>query len=649
MIIKSLKLHNFGVYAGDNEFVFEGNKPIVLIGGMNGRGKTTFLEAILLALYGPNSFAYIESDYKTYTQYLRSYVNRDAIDSLCWIELLFENQNGEAVENYRIIREWEGFSKRLNESLIVYKDGEYSEFLTNNWSMFVENILPSALSNFFIFDGEKIAELAVDTSNEQLKKAIRAMLGISVLDVLKNDVLRNLKRVSKDTFDNASINELNNLRQEREKVIAELEELNAQKEQYNLKLTSDKSKLEALLQMYSSRGGVAAEKRHETMQKKSDCLAELSLLNSQLIDYVSGDLPLALVNDLLIDIKKQAQDENEALFFKRTVAQLDSLQKKYAKRNSVNAKGSAEFVKYIKKTANEKDTEQIYSLSDNSLYQISALVDRNIATSVSDVTKLLEQKEKLISIIGELDSYLNLDINSQELESINKEIKNAETAVIYEQVNLSRVEDKITELNACLRELTNKFNSALELYLMEAEYSDGLSRTTAYSEMIIKVIDKYMIELQKRKAEVLSKTITKCYKKLASKKSLIDHITMDPDALDYTFYSDDGKIVPKDSLSAGEQQVMIISILWALAICSKQKLPVIIDTPLSRLDSDHRSTIIKKYFPHASQQTIILSTDSEVDGKYYQMMKNDIGDEYTLIYDESSKSTSIQKGYQLGD
>ena len=75
MIINRLSLYNFGVYAGINVFEFNSNKPIILIGGLNGRGKTTFLEAILLALYGKNSFAYSENKGQTYGQYLRSYVN----------------------------------------------------------------------------------------------------------------------------------------------------------------------------------------------------------------------------------------------------------------------------------------------------------------------------------------------------------------------------------------------------------------------------------------------------------------------------------------------------------------------------------------------------------------------------------------------
>ncbi len=648
MIIKSLKLHNFGVYADDNEFSFEGKKPIVLIGGMNGRGKTTFLEAILLALYGPNSFAYIESEYKSYAQYLRSYVNRDAFDSICRIELCFVNQVEKNQEEYTIIREWEGFSKRLNESLVVYKDGEYSEFLTQNWSLFVENILPSALSNLFIFDGEKIAELAVDTSNEQLKRAIRSMLGISVLDVLKNDLVRNLKRVNNDNSENASNEELNGLRQKRDSIIAELDDLRIQRDRMQIELDANKSKLDSLLQMYSQRGGVASEKRQSTMQKKSDCTSELALINSRLIEQASGDLPLALVKDLLIDIKLQAEEESQDQVLKKSIAQLEKMQKKFAKSNGSDSEGSKAFIAYIKKQSEKNSVKQIYGLSDHSLYQATMLVDNGIDDSVTDVISLAKRKEALEKSIGELDSYLNLDIDTQELNAINDEIKKSETQVVDEQVKLSEIESRITDLNSLLKVVSADFNDALEHYLANAEYHDGAARTTAYSEMVLSVVDRYMVELQKRKADVLGKTITDCYKKLASKRSLIDHIDVNPETLDYIFYSAEGKTIPKDSLSAGEKQVMIIAILWSLAICSKQKLPVIIDTPLSRLDSHHRKTIIKKYFPNASQQTIILSTDSEVDAKYYQMMKENIGDEFTLIYNEETRSTSIEKGYQLG-
>ena len=648
MIIKSLKLHNFGVYAGDNEFCFEGTKPIVLIGGMNGRGKTTFLEAILLALYGSNSFAYIESDYKVYTQYLRSYVNRDAFDNLCWIELQFDIHVGEGVEHYRIVREWEGFSKRLNEVLYVYKDGEYSEFLTSNWPMFVENILPSALSNLFFFDGEKIAELAVDTSNEQLKKAIKSMLGISVLDVLKNDVLRNLKRKNKGNADGGLSKELSVLREKKDSLEASLGNLYEQQKQTQIELDANNSKLELLIQMYSSRGGKAEEKRQDTMQKKSDCSSELALLNEKIVDYASGELPLRLVRDLLSDIKTHAEKESEEMILKKSINQLEKLQKQFEKKNSQNLQGSKEFIEYVKTTASEAHTERIYGLSDYSLFQIITLLRKQIDETASETKAIIKRKVILESKIGELDSYLNLDINSQELTDINEEIRKVESAIIKSQMQMVDLANKITELETSSREITAEFNNKLEEYLSIEEYQDGLARTTKYSEMIIQVIDKYMVELQRKKADLLGHTITECYKKLASKRSLINSITMNHESLDYTFYSDNGRIIPKDSLSAGEKQVMIISILWALAICSKQKLPVIIDTPLSRLDSNHRKTIIQKYFPHASQQTIILSTDSEVDKTYYEMMKKDIGDEYTLVYDESTKSTSIKKGYELG-
>ena len=82
--------------------------------------------------------------------------------------------------------------------------------------MFIENILPSALSNFFFFDGEKIAELAVDNTNSQLKESIRAMLGISVLDTLSSDIHRNIRRLQKNTDKSAESEKIGSLRKSKE-------------------------------------------------------------------------------------------------------------------------------------------------------------------------------------------------------------------------------------------------------------------------------------------------------------------------------------------------------------------------------------------------------------------------------------------------
>lgn len=161
------------------------------------------------------------------------------------------------------------------------------------------------------------------------------------------------------------------------------------------------------------------------------------------------------------------------------------------------------------------------------------------------------------------------------------------------------------------------------------------------------IIDEYKIRLQKSKISIVADTMTLCYKKLANKKNLIDRIEMDPVTLDLKYLNAEGDEVNKASLSAGEKQLMVISLLWSLALCSKKKLPVIIDTPLSRLDSVHRVSLIKTYFPQASEQTIILSTDSEIDKNYYKIMKDNIGDQFTLVYNDLTKSTTIKKGYFL--
>lgn len=647
MIIKRLKLHNFGVYAGDNEFVFEGKKPIVLIGGMNGRGKTTFLEAVLLALYGQSSFAYAESDYKSYSGYLRSFVNRGSDDDTCSVTLEFDNYNG-ALEHYMISRSWSAEAKRAKEQVSVYKDGDYNDFLTNNWPMFVENILPSALSGFFFFDGEKIAALAVDHTNEQLKNSIRSMLGISVLDVLNNDIKRNLRKMSKAGKQDFTAEEIQKLREEKDQAVQELASVDTELEKTNNKLVKDNDTLESLHQLYASKGGDAVSKRQEILKEKGTLAAELLKEEDALYGYTAEELPLLLVKDLLSEIKLQATDEHTSTVMQESVHQLDDFYADFISQYSGDGKAGKDFLKYVKTRTEETQIETLYGLSEQALFQVNRLIEGNLDHTLQESGKILKKKTKLKKQINELSSYLSLDINDQELQEIYKKIKKAEQRIIDDKVQIADLEQKRSTVNARVIASTSEFNKRVEEYLATAEVRDSTDRILKYSNMALNVIKEYRIELQKRKTDILSSTITECYIKLANKKNLISRIEMDPETLDWKCLSGEGSVIPRDSLSAGEQQLMVISILWALAICSKKKLPVIIDTPLSRLDSLHRTALITTYFPNAGEQTIILSTDSEIDEGYYKLMRENIGDEYTLDYDEATKSTSIQKGYLIG-
>ena len=647
MIIKKLTLCNFGVYAGENTFIFEERKPIVLVGGMNGRGKTTFLEAVLLALYGSNSFAYSESNQKSYAQYLRSFVNRSESDKTCSVELEFEINNG-IKENYIVKRDWNTITKITKEQISVYKDGIYNEFLTNNWPMFVENILPSALSSFFFFDGEKIAGLAVDNTNVQLKNSIRSMLGISVLDVLSNDIMRNLKKANKQGEDNKNAEGVQALREEKEKATEALATIDAQIEELSHKLVKGRDNLEALHQLYTAKGGDAVDKRQETVQKRASLMADLSGEESRLYELTSLELPLLLVKDLIRDIKLQATDEHVDMIMKQAIAQFDGLYREFASEYTGDTTASLEFINYVKEQVNSDQSEPIYELSDQALFQINNLIE-SIMKNIADETRnILASKKKLKKQTGELDSYLSLDINDNELQEIYKQIKVSEQVIIDNQVRMIELDRQRSIANSKVMTATAEFSKYVESYLSTAELRDSTDRTIKYSNMALNIIEKYTVELQKRKTDVLAETITDCYKKLANKKNLIQKIVVDSETLDIQYLSEDGKEVSKDSLSAGEKQLMVISILWALAICSKKKLPVIIDTPLSRLDSLHRTSLITKYFPNAGEQTIILSTDSEIDAGYYKLIKENVGDEFTLNYDETTKRTSIERGYLIG-
>lgn len=648
MIITQLTLQNFGVYRGTNQFKFENRKPVVLIGGMNGRGKTTFLEAVLLALYGSNSYAFTESGYRSYGQYLKSYVNKSDGTLVSYVELSFK-MTAQTEEAYTVHREWSGMGQRIRDKISVQKNGVYDAFLTERWSMFIEGVFPSGLSSFFFFDGEKIAELAVEDTSEQMKDSIRALLGVKVLDRLENDLERIITKVTKVSLGGFDPDELEQLREKKSQAETKLQQADEEIAALEQQISKCEKALTKAKNTYSAKGGDLITRQQELFRRRSKMAAKNTQLCEDLLERASGELPLCLIRNLLEDICVQAEKEHEQRITESALTRINAMSSQFLSEFQADTSSVDRFIEFVKDHADKERIEPIYQLSDLAWQQARLLQREQLKKACGSVAEITKQLDELQTKTGEVDNYLSVDIDEKAIARIYKQIKRLEQTEIGLEVQLESNRKNRTSLHSEALRANTAYHRYVESVLKGLELSDDSGRIITYAQKATAFLRKYRIRLQENKVNLMARTMTECYKKISSKKDLIDQITMDPVTLDFQYRSVDGEVIPKTSLSAGEKQLMVISLLWSLAICSKWKLPVIIDTPLSRLDSAHRLSLVTVYFPQASEQTIILSTDTEIDERYYSAMKNSVGDEFTLIYDDIHHCSTIHRGYFTGE
>ena len=135
------------------------------------------------------------------------------------------------------------------------------------------------------------------------------------------------------------------------------------------------------------------------------------------------------------------------------------------------------------------------------------------------------------------------------------------------------------------------------------------------------------------------------FRTLLRKKDLVHGLTIDPETFVVTLTGSNNQELPFDRLSAGERQLLATALLWGLARASGRPVPTVIDTPLGRLDSSHRRHLVERYFPMASHQVLLLSTDEEIVGPYHKALAPFVARHYILAHDEALGHTHIEQGY----
>lgn len=656
MYFTKVELHNFGIYKGTHEMCLSdkiGDRNITLVGGLNGRGKTTFHDAILIALYGKQALKYIQEKARSYDKLLLDHINKHATDDETFVAVTLILDDGTEL---RIERKWKVKNKRADQQITVVKNGVIDKYLGDNWSYYIEEILPFGIARFFFFNNEKITQLADDTSFDQIKSSIKSAVGVSTIEKTIEHIDEVIRR-KKNVLAEFEQSEENVGYKEVEKQIIELERRLAEATEEANALERSCETLSATLELkekeFWASGGDLSRNRDAIKAEMQMISSEVDRINEEIMQMVvDASTPLFMCRNLVskgYDAERELQ-ETEA--------------KKYSDKIIVDLRNQV-----LKKISECGLSESDFSIVKNIINEILVghVPDDNggIAKNVSATSMMLY--EKLIT-----DVFQKI---TQRINALSEKVDSQESELMSLDAHLGATDDKTLamQLFEALKATEAKKAIADEEYRRKLELIESLqhqkdilvakriqliktlvekqstnddnARIVKYAAMSIEVLQEFKTRLQCEKVAKLSEKVTSCFRELVEKDSLVSKICIDPESLDITILDKDGEVLLKSQLSAGEQQMFAVAIVWALALTSGYKAPVIIDTPMARLDSSHRANFVTKYLPAASTQVMVLSTDEEVYGHYLDLIRDNIVDYYTLLYREDEQCTSIVQGY----
>lgn len=653
MILDKLSLHNFAIYKGEQEFDLNPvskTKPIILIGAMNGSGKTTFLQSIDFLLYGKNSNTF-KSQNLSYEGYLEKNIHKDHKDEGASISLNFRKQTRGKEENFKVVRMWKKNGEKIKENLFVYVNDNLDDLITKDWDNFIEQILPAKVAQLFFFDGEKIEQLAdLDQSKEVLRKAIDSLLGLEIVTRLNLDLDEFAKKsavLSKDDKDLKIINELEDQVNLINQDIKKLEDKKIKLEDISTKIKFEISSLDQELE----RSGLSFfEKKKEIEIALENKNKENEELKSHLINIASEEGPLLIVKKEIKEIEEKllnninqnkkdlaSEEKNNLIKDIKLFVEKDCNDNNFREKlfNFLLSKQTKTF------SINE-DFSKINGLNFENLKEIQNKILPDLDKKIN--FNLNQLKENIIDI-----ERLEIEFKKIPAEDKIKPIINKQESLKIEVIQIlgaiKQINEQIEQKNS---EKRPKEFQLKKLYQIQSDKKTELldsERFVIFSEKTQIIMDEFKKRVLEHHILKLENFIKECFNFLIRKKEFLEKVKIDINNFELLLFDKKNRNIETSTLSAGERQLLAVAILWALAKASNKLSPTIIDTPLGRLDSKHRLNLVEKYFPNASHQVILLSTDEEINKNYLNIMKDSVSKSYLINFDPKLNGSVVEKGY----
>ena len=685
MKIKSIHLNNFKSYKGLTKIQnldggLTANQNIILIGGLNGAGKTTFLEALFLCFYGKGAnklYPYRGAKNENYEAFSKSCLNDDVkatgvLRAQMYIEVHIDDIKivGNFPKNVVLRRQWE-FIRRGEElfydkdTFIILEDGlPIQELPESECQDKIHQILPYGVAQFFFFDGEKIQDFAAD-ANTEFANSLKDVLGITLYSQLLDDLKTIRSRILTEFNKDKTINEILLSR------LAEKAKLEASIESNALKITNLQDEIDMLRQEKVKLDAetfrltrITAENRDAYQVEKEQKEVEKTMLEKDYFDTAKDYLPFILANGLCKELETQLIQEKKYLDSKTAQNALepqiqhltndilygapvctpelktdqikffqwkiDVILRKFFSPNQDNEVQDIEIIHQF----SVRDSEKIHDMLQNYNRNIVDILQKK-AEKLKQIGIDLQRLAQLATRSGGNDEAIKKLFDDK--DNISHQIGVKDQQIEQAQHDILESKRHISELDKQITNLENK-----------VQLHEKHKQQIAYCEKLQNTIKDFELQFKAKRTHELAAAILEMWNLLSQKDGHIKDIQILPESnFEVKIYGHNGQEKDKTKLSAGEKEIYAISLLWALVQVSGKQIPIVIDTPYGRLDSKHRANLAKYYFPRASHQVLLLSQDEEIVEEYYEILKPAIASEYSITYNPETRTSEIATGYKF--
>lgn len=664
MKIRSVTLCNFKNFRGEHKIDMTPNtndkqNNIILIGGFNGSGKTTIVDSIRLCIFGGRFSDSILSK-ENYHNYLLLAKNKSSVkDNANRFFIQIEIDIDDAYPTYSITlkREWEFNNGKVDkENFTIYRDGVPLEIIPRDyWEDYIISLIPPYVSKYFFFDGERVRELASGNKAEEiLKESIRDLIGLKLYETLDTDLDSLISKIKRRNISRSELqekiieneNEISIINKEIDRIENDID-LKSHKVSrlYNLRKDIEND--------LRRRAGAFARERKKNENTLLRLEKELDELNNKIGQICSEILPFVIASDVCSNLLNQIKKERRLKELTASKHILKEANQKFMKKvesskkltnlsksqlNTIKTEINNIFSEMFEEINNKSQEITIHDLTSAEMDFIEDFLNKTeecVKTELSETLRLREknilQAKKLKDKLKQVPDECFVKEYVEELTSMRIRTKLMEKDINTLKNKSQLLKEKRMKIEGTIRELEDK------ILCIEED-----TRKIDISMKIKDSIKEFIDVIISSEIEELEKIITSMYCKLANKDDMIKKIKIDHKTFTTTLIDFDDRVVDKDNISTGEKEIYALSVLWGLSRISNRKLPLIIDSPLAKLDKNHVEKITKNFFPNAGDQLIILSHDREIDQGLYRKLKPYINKAYTLSLSEVNK---INKGY----